>query len=45
VCSGTTNSAGVASCKVLGVVLGPANYTARFAGDTNNLPSTATGAF
>jgi hypothetical protein len=45
VCAATTNSAGVASCKAIGLVLGPASYTARFAGDANNLPTTATGGF
>jgi hypothetical protein len=45
VCQGTTNSSGVASCKVVSIALGgaPASYTASFAGDADYLASSATG--
>jgi hypothetical protein len=44
-CSATTNSSGVASCTVNGlvIVIGQSSYTASFAGDTNYQPSSATG--
>ena len=46
ICAGTTNSSGVASCTVEGliIVIGKADYTASFAGDTDYLPSTGTAA-
>jgi hypothetical protein len=45
VCSATTDSAGVATCETIGVVIGPETYIAAFAGDTDYLPSSATGQF
>jgi hypothetical protein len=44
-CQTTTNSSGVASCKVTGlaIVLGSATYTGNFAGDSNYYPSSGTG--
>lgn len=42
VCQATTNSSGVASCKVTGLAVGPATYTATYAGDTDYLSSTGT---
>jgi hypothetical protein len=45
VCQATTNTSGVASCTILGlaITLGPATYTASFAGDSQYLASSATG--
>ena len=46
VCQATTNASGVGSCTVapaLVITLGPSSYTARFAGDTNDQASSATG--
>jgi hypothetical protein len=46
VCHATTNSSGVASCVVaptLLIIIGPASYTATFAGDSEYLKSSGTG--
>jgi hypothetical protein len=43
VCQGTTSSEGVASCTVVGLEIGPASYTASFAGNASYLPSSAQG--
>lgn len=45
VCSAVTNAAGVATCGTIGVILGPASYTATFGGDASYVGSTATGGF
>ena len=44
-CQATTNVSGVASCTIRGplLLLGKSSYTARFAGDDHDLPSSATG--
>jgi hypothetical protein len=43
VCSAATNSSGIASCKVTGLVIGSGSYTASFAGDTLYVSSTGNG--
>ena len=43
VCRATTNSSGVASCKVIRLLTGSGIYTASFAGDSGYQPSQATG--
>jgi len=45
VCSAVTNANGVATCHLLGVVLGPDTYTARFVGNDRFLPSNDTAEF
>ena len=43
VCQAATNSSGLASCAAIGLPLGPASYTASYAGDADYIPSSATG--
>jgi hypothetical protein len=45
VCSGSTNAAGVASCTVVGFVVGLNRYAATFAGDAQYLASNGDGRF